>query len=550
MGLPTFARAYLQKQYIGAFSYELRSGQHPTVCIYDLMQDIKWLPDSVLTRDQMVAYFVGKIKTLFQHHSNASIREVVVCVDRAPPVVKRLVTHDDRYKGKDVLPSNGGPYLPMRGTDPLPTPWIRFAGNYELLQRELYPLLFNALMKLELKPGQKLVLHGFPAYCEWITVYKQQAYTLGSNEHNQVLQVHEWTDEELPLTRTREEQDPDLYNRVYVMENVPPCAAFPEGAIMRHQWEAASNAINETDGAMFFYDHFYQNECIMLACNDGDVFAYGLLYAYERTTLHNTFRNQHIIRLPYKKLKETEAFPPNKVPRHEYCDLNQLYCLVKEDKAMQAAGVQNHVVTLVFLLIMAGSDFFQDHLKGIGAEKGIWAPFLDSLTTYSHLVQSSKGVEPSSRPGVDKEKAPNKALKPRTIVLDEERFRLFVVHCYAEKYGSAARKRVKHDPTFEDVRVQCNSTKKAASDPDYCMPERNKIRLWGRQVLWNLLYYRNAPFDLTPDPFEMGIDDGLPYYPYVRNPDTNVPEMSEVVSAYEKPIDEVYRQHMYKRHKE
>jgi hypothetical protein len=538
MGIPTFCRDYLKKNYMGAFSFSLSGAQQPTVCVLDLMSEIKWLPETIVTLEQALLYFTNKVKTYLYHTNYASIQTMIVCVDRKPPVVKGLVTHEKRYKNKDVLPSKGGPYLPSRGSDPVPTPWIKFAGNHKLLRRELYPRLFNALMQLPLKPGQKLILHGFPAYTEWITVYKQQAYSLGTNENAQVLQIHEWTLDQLPISSTREKQDPQLYDRIYFLENVPPCPAFPQGAIMRQQWEEATNAINEADGALFFYDHWFQHQTMLLACNDGDVFAYGLLYAYERTTLHNTFRNQHIVQLPYKKTKESEAFPPGNIPKYEYCDLNALYCLVKEDAAMKAAGVQNHVVTLVFLLIMAGSDFFQNHLKGIGAEKGIWQPFLSSLSTYSHLVQSSKGVEPSSRP---------ETKHGRTIVLDEERFRIFVVQCYAEKYGGAARKRLKRDPSFEDVRVQCNSGAKAATDPDYQMPTRNKIRLWARQVLWNLLYYRNAPFDRAPDPFETSASDGLPYFPYVHNPATGKPEMSPVVSAHEKPIDDVYRQHMFGR---
>lgn len=541
MGIPTFVRDYLKAHYVGAFSYELRSGHMPTVVVYDLMQDIKVLPETIVTMEQTIVYFVNKIKTLFYHHKHGgAIQTVIVCVDRKPPVVKRLVTHEKRYKNVDVLASKSAPHLPFRPGDPVPLPWIRFAGNYKLLQRELYPRLFNALLQLPLKPQQKMILHGFPAYCEWIAVPKQQAYTLNTNEAGRVLQIHTWTDDDLPLTKVREQQDPDLYNRVYFMEHVPPCAVFPQGCVLRQQWDEATNAINETDGAMFFYDHWFQNDCMMFSCNDGDAFAYGLLYTYERTTLQNTFRNQHILRLPYKKIAGREAFPPDKIPRYEYVDLNVLYQLVKDDSTMKASGVQNHVVTLVFLMIMAGSDFFQDCMKGIGAEKGIWQTFLASLGSFTHLVQESKGVVQSTRPTLS-----------RTIVLDEERFRIFVIQCYADKHGAAVKKKSKNDTfTLEELRVHCNTSKRASSDEEYKMPTRNKIRLWARQVLWNLSYYRNAPFDKTPDPFETCASDGLPYYPYIRNPITGKPEMSPVVSAFEKPLDEVYKQHMYGSHKE
>ena len=164
---------------------------------------------------------------------------------------------------------------------------------------------------------------------------------------------------------------------------------------------------------MFFYDHWFQNEDIMVVCNDGDVFAYGLLYSYERVTPRNVFRNNHIGCLPYKKSKDNEFFPNGKTPKNEYVDFNKLYVLVKDDASMKASGVQNHVATMVFLLIMAGSDFFKDFMVGIGEENFVWKTFFSCLDLFSHMVQMSKGVVPSTR-------------TPRTIVLDEDLFRLFV----------------------------------------------------------------------------------------------------------------------------
>jgi hypothetical protein len=85
---------------------------------------------------------------------------------------------------------------------------------------------------------------------------------------------------------------------------------------------------------------------------------------------------------------------------------------------------------------------------------------------------------------------------------------------------------------------------KAEKDPDYHLPDRNKIRLWSRQVEWNLLYYRNTPFgnEHSPNPFETW--EGLPYFPYAKNAQGK-PEMTTVVSARRKPVDEVYSQHFY-----
>lgn len=535
MGLPTFARDYLKQTYSSAFSFDAHG--EPTICVYDLMKDLKYMPDSVKMLDDAILYIVNKVKTVFLNVP--TLRVIIVCVDRKPPVVKRMVTHTKRYKNKDVFEAKGAPYLPVKYSALIPTPWIRFAGNYKLLQRELYPRLFNAFMDgIHFVPpsGRMLVLHGFPGYCEWETVYKQHTSTIKTNERGQVKRVHLWrVDLELPISKDMERDDPDMYNRVFVFENIPPCEQFPQGWMRKEEWAEAKNDISEADSAMFYYDHWFPNETFLLICNDGDIFSYGLLYTSERVVAHNnTFRNNHIACLPYKK-KENEYFAPDQVPQWEYCDMNKLYVLVKEDASMKSAGVQNHVVTLVFLLIMAGSDFFKDYMKGIGEETVIWRVFFSNLRMFSHMVQSSKGVVPHTRTA-------------REIVLDEDLFRNFTHYCYIQKYGKAARKESKtSDLTYEMLDAKTRSGKKAQTETDYHLPDRNKIRLWARQVEWNLLYYKNSPFGLGPDPFEEW--DGLPYYPYVRNPQTGKPEMSDVVAARRKPVDEVYAQHFQRRKK-
>ena len=225
MGLPTFARDYLKNTYLDAFSFELKFT--PTVCVYDLMKDLKYMPEdgNINTMNDAIMYLVGKIRTVL-FKTGSTIRTIVVLVDRKPPIVKKMVTHTKRYKGKNVYNAKDGPFLPVNGADLIPRPWIQFAGNYKLLQRELYPRLFNAFMDSNMirpKPGQTIILHGFPGTSEWVTVYKQQAYALETNSSAQVKKVHTWrTDTELPLTKAREKADKDLYNRIYLIEEVPP----------------------------------------------------------------------------------------------------------------------------------------------------------------------------------------------------------------------------------------------------------------------------------------------------------------------------------------
>lgn len=151
----------------------------------------------------------------------------------------------------------------------------------------------------------------------------------------------------------------------------------------------------------------------------------------------------------------------------------------------------------------------------------------------SHLVQMSTGVTPDTR-------------NPRTIVMDEDAWRRFIYHCYLNKYGPSARKLIKkNDPlTYGVLKLRCSQTAdgKPKEDTDYHLPDRNTIRLWGRQVLWNLLYAKNGSVGQPPNPFEMY--DGLPYYPYVIDEETKAPKMVDVVCARQKPVDEVMAQYL------
>lgn len=189
------------------------------------------------------------------------------------------------------------------------------------------------------------------------------------------------------------------------------------------------------------------------------------------------------------------------------------------------------------MMIMAESDFFKGHMKGVGKDKFVWKVFRKCMSTFSHMVQMSKGLVPSTR-------------TPRTIILDEDLFRIFTHYCYLEKYGKSTRKSEKLKPqadlTYDQLYAQCARGANAKKDPEYLPPSRNKTRLWARKVLWNLRYYKNTPFgnQFSPDPFEK-LDD-LPYYPYIINLETNKYEQTEVVSARQKPVDEVFAQHMFK----
>jgi hypothetical protein len=533
MGVDTWVRDFLRSRYRGAFGFE--TNEMPTTCVVDFMQFVKVVPSDINTLDELIKYFVNIIMSLFSKYP--SIARVIVQVDRAGihSPVKSLVTHVDRYKKVDVLDATKGPWLPTKGTGLIPSPWLGFSASGPLMRRELYPRIFNAIMGdgyVKLKEGQSIILHGFPGRGEYVSRHAERPYeSVGSAAAatTETEQVRLWLNSELPITPVDERRDRDLYNRIYYVERKPPCEEWPRGVILKKEWKEAKNDVGEADVAIVYYDHFYPYETYMIVINDGDAFPILLLYAIERHMADNNMRGRHILRLPFKKAAGTEFFAEGRVPRHEYVDINQLFCLIKDDKQMLAAGVQHRILTMVFLIVMSGTDFLKHCMKGLGAEKVVWETFRSKMPMFRHMVQMPKGV-------------PSHTRAQRDIVMDEDAFRQFVYYCYLQKYGKSARGKKKITLTYDVLAAKCASLKKSRDgDTQYMLPQRNQIRVWSRQVLWNLLYWKNGFLgsEYAPDPFERY--DGLPYYGYEKDPE---PRIAGYVSARQKPVDETMAQHL------
>lgn len=582
MGLGTEERDELRTVFGAAFLDKLSESEPPGVVIIDFMQFVKFVPDNILTKGDMMTLFINKVKRIMLSKT-LRVRVVIVLVDGEPVPVKRMVEHAKRYKEKNVFKASKGPYMPASNDDLIPKPWIRFAGNYKLLRRELYPLLFNALLFCQdftPQVGQMLVLSGFPGRSKFQTVYQQAPWECKTNASGDVLLVVPWEREELPIKWQTEQEDPDLYNRVYFVENTAPCQEFPQGALRRGEWLEAKNNISEADTRMFYFEHWFQNEHILFYLNDGDIFSIGLLYAFERVVdiqPHDgkyVFRNKHTALLPYKKKEKKVAAAPAAPPiggaaargatkgvasapqggaagaagaapkTEEFVDLNLFYELVNNYKPFCEAGVQNAEATMAFLLIMGGSDFFDDFLKGIGSQTVIWPVFFKNAVLFSHMIQKSKAVPKSTR-------------TKREVIIDEDMFRKFVYYCYMHKYETAALTQVAatsapggaggNTLTFAALSNFTKSTKNGLKDTKYHMPDRNTTRLWCRQVEWNLNYWINAPLGFDVSPFETWY--GLPYYPYIKDETAahhrDVFKMVDVVAHKPKPVDQVYAQHMF-----
>ena len=536
MTLPKDVKDWLRKFFGGAFTDALAlslNESKPTAAVVDLMQFVKHIPtkNPCAIRAQLVDHFVKRAVEILTMHP--SIQDLIIMVDGAPLAAKRAVAHRKRHGKEAPLPSAGGPYIPPRDQDPIMSPdkWKAFSKNFELLRRELYPLLFNALMQLrgfKLRVGQRIILSGFPGHSGWQPIHHTAPQEALRNAQNRQWAVKLW--EDLPITEAMERADPQLYCRTYVVEQ------RPEG-IVWFEWEAAANDISEADIRMFWFAHFYREHHVLFYLNDGDVFSIGLLAAQER--LHAisaeerayTFYNRHSVMMPMLGDQDGDDDDAPARKRYYYVNLNKLYSLVREFEPLRRAGVHSPVATIVMLITMAGCDFFEKFLHSMGFSTVIWNTFLSNIAFLTHVVM----IPDAKLPVLSETRV------YRQVVVNERAFACFVRLCFAAKYrNDLTVKRLKHTPSVKDLEVRASHTAKGVPQTDerFRFPDQNETRAYARAALWVLEYWKNGVAGFLPDCMEQW--RGLPYYPYWVNPQTREPEFLKLVCPYSKPIDDVF----------
>ena len=588
MGIVTWVKQWLIKRYTSkdpeknAFpeQYEQwardKHGEWRFMLVIDMMQIMKYLPEGVETLGDLLAFIMNRVRQkIAKYKGRASV--IVLCWDQKVTEHQcnkvKGICHATRYKGVDFYDEDKGPYLPKTMDGQLPPEWNRFCGNSNLLRRELYPHIYNCCLDsryIQLHFGQRLVLQGLPGitfendpemkakHFEYLTTgvnNPRSAEALIESQQDLIPWKIEW----LPLTKASEQADPDLYNRVYSIEAIPPGVdhRFPNGFLKTGEWVEARNNLGEADLAMMFFDRFYPHMDQVIDINDGDIFPISLLYAQERLQ-GRTWRNRQLLQLPIpkdrkkkkkkkkKKSEEDEDEEEEKIvildapqlalkkkPVNTYCDVNMLYGLVCDDPLFGNAGVQNHIMTLVFMIILGGTDFFQDTFGGIGIPTIVWKTFTAKLDVLHHLIQSTKNIIPDPY-----------AL--RTVVIDETAWRRFVDWCYVEKHGKAVRNKNKGSLSKKLIKVHLSKRKRKAEH----FPDRDTVTGWARRMEYNIDYWYNGvryQHGATnfPDPFLRV--DGVSYYGFDKDEKTGkLAYSSRVSTKVNNTVDEVYSQHFLK----
>lgn len=555
MGLTGWVKSHLQARYPTCFGFD-GPGKDLGVLTVDMMQFIKGtLPEFIKTEGQAISYFTNKIVNFFQQ---API--VVVCFDRASPEVKRLVCHVKRYerrcalckkvsselpkgqvaseehfspecqkgcKDSQILWREDGPHMHVDDSWPIFSDWMKFASDSRNLHDELYPRIANAILSINPPPGKALIVHGLPFKTKTVYDYSGDIYKQASNinPHERVILDYWSPDLDLPL---KEKPTDHIVLLEHNARTIQP---------------QMSNSIHEADNAIFFYSRFYKHFYKHMAfINDGDAISIGILRALEDFLGAGQYSHEYWLCLPFKGSKKRELFGrPENAPKFQYVNLTKLAQKIEDTPEFKKAGIQSPIATMVFLVVLSDTDFFQGEFGyGIGGKtdwhededkrkrqtKGIWDTFFDNLQMFSHLVQYYPNVKSDT--------------EERRIVLDEELFAIFTQNCYTNKYAVAAQKKLKteDDVTYQQIQAHCQSMK----DPRKRAPDEETIRRWGRQIVWNLNYWANAWRDIYIDPFEEY--QGKSYFGYSP---LDGGKIVKVVATKQKPLDEVYKRHFWKR---
>ena len=546
MGINTWVITWLKKRYPNAFPHD--DPGFGTILIVDMMQYLKYLPEGCTTLGSIKQYVMSQVRRKIESFKGR-LRVIILCFDQK--VVHhnchkvKSICHAKRYKNVDLYPLDGSPYLPREDSGKLPKEWNRFCGSSTLLRRELFPLLYNCCLDskyIQLSFGQSLILQGLPGRTIYQIPDLKSTYlsymTTGVNDPNHPEAMESsmqklvlWNVDWLPITAEMENRNPDMYNNVYIVKAVPPGVdhRFPRGFLQTDIWDEAKNNVGEADLAMLYFNRFFPDEDQIISINDGDIYPIALLNTQDRLN-GNQFRNRQLLVLPLrtrkKKAKEAVIVDAPQLllkPKFTYCDVNLLYSNVCDDPLFGDKGVQNHIMMLVFMIIISGTDFFSGSFGGIGVEKIVWKTLTGKLDVYHHMVQSTKNIIPDPT-------------AQRDIVIDEDAWRQFTFWCYAEKHGKVVRRNNGGKLTHNLIKTHLSKRK-------YTMPDTPLILRWCRQIQWNMEYWINGPRLIFPDPF-LKIN-GRSYYGYDLSKDNKL-EYAKKIYLDQREVDEVYSRYFAK----
>lgn len=604
MGINGWVFKCTAKQYKGTFQTDvpgtLKEGRHCGV--QEAQKWVKAKPDYVRTVAQYKRYVAEQVK-LVQRHNRGSNPLLIVCFDRWSPEAKAVLTHTRRDSGVDKYMYDENVCVIDERKEHeeqdafTPENWRRYTSNRELVRRELYPIIYNAFMDDRYyKPRpvtaadggivcEQLILHGLPG--QW--QYKRQHAVSFMDDPNVMY------DEGVPVLTTRaritpreEQQDDDLYNRVFCITYHPTVQGTH-----RYQWDAATSDTGEADLATVQYWHFFSNCHYVVYMDDGDSLPIALLHSFERLQYAKTFgslqfwicksrkgrsgkESKRLKRHAKARDKWTsqdvtdESVLQKKVDgyggaktweqiereraKYIYINVNELFLRIMADPRLR--HVQNPVVFYACAIIMSGTDYFgpsqaTSFIPGVGVERVVWPTLFNEAADFSHMFQSS--IEVAADP-----------LKWRTIVVDKDAFVDFVHLCMIRANNASsveevkATQRKRESVRVKRIRTQMEKAKtpaqRAAEEqklskvtPKNQYLDDDRIRVYASHLQFNADYKTNAykpGLERKPDIYQED-DDGLPYYGFTRLTRSVADKVS---TGFPFDVDDVYKRFLRKEH--
>ena len=445
------------------------------------------------------------------------------CITHFDSLCKQFLVHADSAATVRVLilvvgwPDHNGEDLPKM--TPMPTIFsgsnsndmtLLPAGclqNIKALRRFILPALFNHFMtKFQPVRGKALILAGFPGQMEWRPCgrddglwFLAQVFDMRSNEGGGSIRSVEvvklW--QRLPILRSEERDDPDLYHRVFIVETVGDGSVhIPPGTPIYREWRDArfqysfSNSNPYTSSVhmrMLFLTHFYVDERIMFMTDDEhseDMVAASLMYAYERIAHIGLDGVTITFRADCVGGGNGVALPPSSfliaLPVSRFVDMDALYRAVCSYEPFCEARVMNHEVLAVLLMLCDTSQLFLQHLN-----------------KFRCMAMLSRALPPDTRGTED-----------RRVVIDEHLLLIFL--------------------------------QIATSDTD-----TNRMRCKAREMEWKLNYLKQTPLGtIYVDPYEKS-GGSSNYYPFGKDDNGKHIRLDTVDPAPRVIEDNVYAKNLF-----
>lgn len=472
-----------------------------TIC---MMQHLKMpLPFHITTLNDAVDRFCCRATNyLAPKDPTSKIHTVVVNFDLGSPGVKKIVAHSTRYKNKKMLKFEDGPHLNGK----LPENWMEFALDTRNLRAELYPLIYNWFLKFV--PGKlfhRVILNGVPINTISVPCNDKFGY-MGRDKMTRKRLV-DFDPQNLPKF-----SENDYHNTIEIV-GMPSSEIHPLGYVQIQEMFHMQNDIHEADNSTFYFSKFFPEDNILVSMNDGDGILIGLLKVGEDILGPCQYSRQTYLQLPIRggDKKKQERYGDKPWPKYDYINLTKLHSMIQSDKVFVERGVQNPVASLVYISILAGTDFVPKCFPGVGWSNVIYKTFITNLEKYSHMVQCYY---------FNRQNDPE---KERQIVPDVNLFVEFGWDCYKTKH--------KKD-SVKELKIKCSK-----------LPTEDSFKVSCLNAAWNINYWGNAPYNKYVDPFEKY--QGFPMWGYTET------KIVEKIECSQKPVDEVFFHNFYgqKKHK-